>query len=189
MQSRTNKKQALHGKFLGSKQGLRRSTKSCTRKEHESATNSIAKRGQGGNSPLQGQGTASLVGFGATPQLLVGALNSKEEVNKRRRQRSVPASNFARPQTRPQAALPPRVREEPKNRLPVWDSPLKDYTISRMEKAQADGAGESGNSITPCSTRSSAFQVHPAPFRRLPDFRRARRGTPSISAPCRRGGR
>ena len=53
----------------GSKQGLRRSTKSCTRKEHESATNSIAKRGQGGNSPLQGQGTAPLVGFGATPQL------------------------------------------------------------------------------------------------------------------------
>ena len=47
----------------GSKQGLRRSPKSCTRKEHESATNSIARRGQG---------TASLVGFGATPQLVRG---------------------------------------------------------------------------------------------------------------------
>ena len=33
----------------GSKQGLRRSPKSCTRKEHESATNSSAKRGQGGD--------------------------------------------------------------------------------------------------------------------------------------------
>ena len=33
------------------------------------------------------------------------ALNSKEATNKRRRQRSVPASNFALPQERPQAAL------------------------------------------------------------------------------------
>ena len=39
---------ALHGK-LGGKQGFRRSAKSCTRKEHESATNSIAQRGQGGD--------------------------------------------------------------------------------------------------------------------------------------------
>ena len=38
---------------LGSKQGLRRSHKSCTRKEHESATNPIAKRGQGAM-PLAG---------------------------------------------------------------------------------------------------------------------------------------
>ena len=33
----------------GSKQGLRRSTKSCTRKEHESATNPIARRGSRGD--------------------------------------------------------------------------------------------------------------------------------------------
>ena len=56
-------KKVLHGILGGSKQGLRRSPKSCTRKEHESATNSIARRGQG---------TASLVGFGATPQLFRG---------------------------------------------------------------------------------------------------------------------
>ena len=37
----------------GSKQGIRRSPKSCTRKEHESATNPIAKRGQGAM-PLAG---------------------------------------------------------------------------------------------------------------------------------------
>ena len=109
----------LHGK-LGGKQGLRRSTKSCTRKEHESATNSIAQRGQGGTSslfvcPLQGQGTASLVGFGATPQQFHGRPASKR-TQQRRRQRSVPASNFARPQTRSQAALPPRFRDEQKCR-------------------------------------------------------------------------
>ena len=64
--------------------------------------------------PLQGQGTASLVGFGATPQQFHGRPASKR-TQQRRRQRSVPASNFARPQTRPQAALPPRFREEPKS--------------------------------------------------------------------------
>ena len=55
-------KKVLHGKLGGANKGLGEAPKSCTRKEHESATNSIAKRGQG---------TASLVGFGATPQLFL----------------------------------------------------------------------------------------------------------------------
>ena len=188
MQSRTNKKQALHGKFWGSKQGLRRSTKSCTRKEHESATNSIARRGQGAM-PLAGSRDSVPCGVWGNAPTVPQATNSKEEVNQGAGSEASLPVTLRVLRRAPQAALPPRVREEPKNRLPVWDSPLKDYTISRMEKAQADGAGESGNSITPCSTRSSAFRVHPAPFRRLPDFRRARRGRLSASAPCRRGGR
>ena len=120
--------------------GLGEAPKSCTRKEHESATNSIAKRGQGGTSslfvcPLQGQGTASLVGFGATPQLF-RVKPTQRKKSTRRRQRSVPASNFARPQTRPQAALPPRFREEPKNAFILFP----DENAPRC-------AGESGNSI------------------------------------------
>ena len=64
-------------KVGGANKDLGEAPKSCTRKEHESATNSIAERGQGGTSslfvcPLQGQGTASLAGFGATPQLFRG---------------------------------------------------------------------------------------------------------------------
>ena len=59
--------------------------------------------GSRGDSPLQGQGTASLVGFGATPQpFLVKPTQRKKST--RRRQRSVPASNFALPQERSQAA-------------------------------------------------------------------------------------
>ena len=50
--------------------------------------------------PLQGQGTASLVGFGATPQLF-RVKPTQRKKSTRCRQRSVPASNFARPQTRP----------------------------------------------------------------------------------------
>ena len=53
---------------------------------------------------MQGQGAAPLVGFGATPQLFhVRPFQRKNQ--QRCRQRSVPASNFALPQERPQAVL------------------------------------------------------------------------------------
>ena len=59
------------------------------------------KRGQGGNFPPCGvKGRSSLVGFGATPQLLLVKPTQKEKSTKCR-QRSVPASNFAHPQMRP----------------------------------------------------------------------------------------
>ena len=48
---------------------------------------------------------APLVGLGATPQPFHGRPVMPNALNKGRRQRSVPASNFARPQTRLQAAL------------------------------------------------------------------------------------
>ena len=64
------------------------------------------ERGQGGkDSHLRGPEAAPLVGFGATPQLFL-VKSIQRERSTRCRQRSVPASNFARPQTRPQAALP-----------------------------------------------------------------------------------
>ena len=74
-------------KVGGATKGLGEAPKSCTRKEHESTTNSIAKRGQGGTSslfvcPLQCQGTASLVGFGATPPTVPCPTNPKEVANK-----------------------------------------------------------------------------------------------------------
>ena len=62
--------------------------------------------GSRGDSPLQGQGTASLVGFGATPQLF-RVKPTQRKKSTRRRQRSVPASNFALPQERPQLHIRP----------------------------------------------------------------------------------
>ena len=103
---------------LGGKQGLRRSAKkSRTRKEHESATNSIAKRGQGGlrpfsSAPCRVQGQRPLWGLGQRPNCS-SPDQSQGSRQQRRRQRSVPASNFALPQERPQAAFPPRFHEEP----------------------------------------------------------------------------
>ena len=92
--------------------GLGEALKSCTRKEHESATNPIAKRGQGAIAPCRVKGQRPLWGLGQRPNCSVGDQHHKC-TQQRRRQRSVPASNFARPQTRPQAALPPRFRDEP----------------------------------------------------------------------------
>ena len=50
--------------------------------------------------PLRSPEAAPLVGFGATPQLFLVKPTPREK-STRRRQRSVPASNFAHPQMRP----------------------------------------------------------------------------------------
>ncbi len=92
--------------------GLGEAPKSCTRKEHESATNSIARRGQGAIAPCRVKGQRPLWGLGQRPNSSTGDQYAKR-AQQRCRQRSVPASNFARPQTRPQAALPPRFHEAP----------------------------------------------------------------------------
>ena len=107
--------------------GLGEAPKSCTRKEHESATNSIAKRGQGAIAPCRVKGQRPLWGLGQRPNCSASD-QSQGSRQQRCRQRSVPASNFARPQTRPQAALPSRFREEPRNaRLAVGRSRVKGW--------------------------------------------------------------
>ena len=112
--------------------GLGEAPKSCTRKEHESATNSIAKRGQGAIAPCRVKGQRPLWGLGQRPNCS-SSDQSQGSRQQRCRQRSVPASNFARPQTRPQAALPSRFREEPKNaRLAVGRSRAKVYSVSLL---------------------------------------------------------
>ena len=64
-----------------------------------------SREGVKGQLPLaKSRGSASGGVWGNAPTVF-RALNSKKTANKRRRQRSVPASNFARPQTRPQANL------------------------------------------------------------------------------------
>ena len=98
-------------KVGGANKGLGEATKSCTRKEHESATNSIARRGQGAIAPCRVKGQRPLWGLGQRPNCSASD-QSQGSHQQRRRQRSVPASNFARPQTRPQAPLPPRFRED-----------------------------------------------------------------------------
>ena len=89
----------------GANKGLGEAPKSCTRKEHESATNPIAKRGQGAIAPCRVKGQRPLWGLGQRPNCS-SSDQSQGSRQQRCRQRSVPASNFALPQERPQAALP-----------------------------------------------------------------------------------
>ena len=94
------------------------------------------------SAPCRVKGQRPLWGLGQRPNCFAGA-QFKGNSQQRRRQRSVPASNFARPQTRPQAALPPRFREEPKSesKKPGWSSgaiplPAGDfYALSRGQPA------------------------------------------------------
>ena len=101
----------------GSKQGLRRSPKSCTRKEHESATNSIAKRGQGAM-PLAGSRDSVPCGVWGSAPTVPRQTYSKEEINKGAgSEASLPVTLRVRRRA-PQAALPPSFREKPKKRTP-----------------------------------------------------------------------
>ena len=75
------------------------------------------------SAPCRVKGQRPLWGLGQRPNCS-SSDQSQGSRQQRRRQRSVPASIFARPQTRPQAALPPRFREEPNDSQPpgVHDS-------------------------------------------------------------------
>ena len=76
-------------------------------------TNPIAKRGQGAIAPCRVKGQRPLWGLGQRPNSSASD-QSQGSRQQRCRQRSVPASNFARPQTRHQAALPQKFREKTK---------------------------------------------------------------------------
>ena len=102
-------------KVGGANKSLGEAPKSCTRKEHENATNSIAKRGQGAIAPCRVKGQRPLWGLGQRPNSSTGDQYAKG-AQQRCRQRSVPASNSALLQERPRAPLSPRFREEPKSK-------------------------------------------------------------------------
>ncbi len=84
------------------------------------------------SAPCRVKGQRPLWGLGQRPNCS-SSDQSQGSRQQRCRQRSVPASNFARPQTRHQAALPSRFREEPRNaRLAVGRSRAKGYSVSLL---------------------------------------------------------
>ena len=134
--------------WWGANKGLGEAPKSCTRKEHESATDSIARRGQGAIAPCRVKGQRPLWGLGQRPNSSTGDQYAKR-AQQRCRQRSVPASNFARPQTRPQAALPPSFREEPKKRDCAFFTQPRFLSLCNFQKRRA-------RLIPPCPGRAPA---------------------------------
>ena len=152
-------------KVGGANKGLGEATKSCTRKEHESATNSIAKRGQGAIAPCRVKGQRPLWGLGQRPNSSTVDQYAKR-AQQRCRQRSVPASNFARPQTRPQAALPPSFREEPKKRDCAFFTQPRFLSLCNFQKRRA-------RLIPPCLGRAPARCTARSMRRAWPSIRRA----------------
>ena len=97
----------------GANKDLGEAPKSCTRKEHESATNSIARRGQGAM-PLAGSRDSVPCGVWGNAPTVSRQTYSKEVANKGAgSEASLPVTLRVRRRA-PQAALHPRFREEPK---------------------------------------------------------------------------
>ena len=144
----------------GANKGLGEAPKSCTRKEHESATNSIAKRGQGAIAPCRVKGQRPLWGLGQRPNCSASD-QFQGSRQQRCRQRSVPAPNFARPQTRPQVALPQRFREEPiktpyrVRKCPVWGFNCHDIISASPQILPATAHQSSGTCTSDAQHRGT----------------------------------
>ena len=116
----------------GANKDLGEAPKSCTRKEHESATNSIAKRGQGGDFvpfrlPLAGSRDSVPCGVWGNAPTVPRATSISNALNKGAgSEASLPVTLRVRRRA-PQAALPPRFREEPKK-------PPKHSRVSEEER-------------------------------------------------------
>ena len=125
-----------------------------------------AKKGQGGI-PLAGSRDSVPCGVWGNAPTVLRALNSKEEVNKRRRQRSVPASNFARPQTRPQAALPQDSVKNKKGRSHHEERPFALlFTFSAFSACCPCSPSAAPPSTSPGSLPSPTPAPSPSPGRR-----------------------
>ena len=108
----------LYGILGETNKGLGKAQKSARGRSMKARPTQSRKGVKGGlrpfsSAPCRVKGQRPLWGLGQRPNCSAGDQHRKR-TQQRCRQRSVPASNFARLQTRPQAALPPRVREEPK---------------------------------------------------------------------------
>ena len=100
------------------------------------------------SAPCRGKGQRPLWGLGQRPNSSTGDQYAKR-AQQRCRQRSVPASNFARPQTRPQAARPPSFREEPKKRDCAFFTQPRFLFLCNSQKRRA-------RLIPPCPGRAPA---------------------------------
>ena len=102
----------------GANKGLGEAPKKAARGRSMKARPTQSRKGvKGGlrpfsSAPCRVQGQRPLWGLVQRPNCS-SPDQSQGSRQQRHRQRSVPASNFALPQERPQAAFPPRFREEP----------------------------------------------------------------------------
>ena len=145
----------------GSRQGLRRSAKKAARGRSMKARPTQSRKGVKGQLPLAGCRDSVPAGVWGNAPTVFRALNSKEEVNKRRRQRSVPASNFALPQERPQAALPQDSVKNKKGRSHHEERP---FALLFTFSAFSDCCPCSPSADLPSTSPGSSPSPTPVPF-------------------------
>ena len=140
----------------GATKGFGEAPKSRTRKKQGSATNSIAKRGQGAIAPCGVQRQRLWWGLGQRPNrstvkpIMLNALNPAALVAG---SAASLRSNFARPQTRPQAAFP----------TTYTLSRQMDATDQHREKSFSLGAGLFRcREISPLRRRGGGFALAPS---------------------------
>ena len=108
-------------KVGGANKGLGEATKAARGRSMKARPTQSRKGVKGGlrpfsSAPCRVKGQRPLWGLGQRPNC-PSSDQSQGSRQQRCRQRSVPASNFARPQTRPQAASLLNFREEPNNTI------------------------------------------------------------------------
>ena len=120
-----------------------------------------SRKGVKGQLPLaESRGSASGGVWGNAPTAQ-RATSMPNVSNKRRRQRSVPASNFARPQTRPQAALLTNYavsRQMGATKLPAFQTELV-FSVSRGFRACGRESGALRSPPTPLRSAHPCFLV------------------------------
>ena len=126
-----------------------------------------SRKGVKGQLPLAGSRDSVPCGVWGNAPTVFRALNSKEEGNKRRRQRSVPASNFALPQERPQAALPQDSVKNKKGRSHHEERPFALlFTFSAFSDCCPCSPSSAPPSTSPGSSPSPTPAPSPSPGRR-----------------------
>ena len=112
------------------------------------------------SAPCRVKGQRPLWGLGQRPNCSASD-QFQGSRQQRCRQRSVPAPNFARPQTRPQVALPPRFREEPiktpyrARKCPVWGFNCHDIISASPQILPATARQSSGTCTSDAQHRGT----------------------------------
>ena len=110
--------------------------------------------------PCRVKGQRPLWGLGQRPNCSASD-QFQGSRQQRCRQRSVPAPNFARPQTRSQVALPPRFREEPiktpygARKCPVWGFNCHDIISASPQILPATARQSSGTCTSDAQHRGT----------------------------------
>ena len=152
--------------FCVGEQPHRRSTKKAARGRSMRVSPTQSRKGSRDNVPCRVQGQRPCWGLGQRPNCSASDQSQGSRLQ-RRRQRSVPASNFALPQERPQAALPQDSVKNKKGRSHHEERPFALlFTFSAFSACCPCSPSAAPPSTSPGSSPSPMPAPSPSPGRR-----------------------